>query len=120
VAQLELTPPGPGAYKVAATAERGGQRLETASGAVAVRSSGSEDADAAPRPELLRAVAEATAGGFAALPGRAMPEVALSEPEVVEVGRRRDVPLWDRAWSLLGLCLSLGAEWVLRRRWGWW
>jgi len=120
VAQLELKPPGPGAYKIAATAERGGQRLETATGAVAVRSSGSEDADAAPRPEMLRAVAEATGGGFAALPGRTMPEVALSEPEVVEVGRRRDVPLWDRGWFLLGLCLSLGAEWVLRRRWGWW
>jgi hypothetical protein len=120
VAHLELLPPGPGAYKVVASAERPGSPPDRAVGAVAVRASGPEDADAAPRPELLRAVAEVTGGGFLALPRRGMPEVKLSDPEVVEVGRRRDVPIWDRLWFLAGLCLTLGAEWVLRRRWGYW
>jgi uncharacterized membrane protein len=119
-ARIELLPPGPGAYKVVASAERPGAPGEQAVGAVAVRSSGPEDADAAPRPELLRAVAEATGGTFAALPRRGLPEVRLTDPEVVEVGRRKDVPIWDRWWYLMGLAASLAAEWVLRRRWGYW
>jgi hypothetical protein len=46
--------------------------------------------------------------------------VNLTEPEVVEVGRRKDVPIWDRWWFLAGLSVSLAAEWLLRRRWGYW
>ncbi len=118
VAHLELAPPAPGAYKVVATAERAGLPAETASGAVAVRSSGPEDSDAAPRPELLRAVAEATGGAMAQAPR--MPDVKLTDPEVVEVGRRKDVPIWDRGWFLAALVATLAGEWVLRRRWGYW
>ncbi len=88
-------------------------------GAVAARASGPEDADAAPRPELLKAIAEATGGVFSTV-DRALPEVRLTDPEVVEVGRRKDVPIWDRAWFLAGLVLSLAGEWILRRRWGYW
>jgi hypothetical protein len=46
--------------------------------------------------------------------------VKLTDPEVVEVGRRKDVPIWDRWWYLTGLAATLAAEWVLRRRWGYW
>jgi hypothetical protein len=87
---------------------------------VAVRTSGPEDSDAAPRPDLLRQVAEATGGAFSSLPSGGLPEVRLADPEVVEVGRRKDVPIWDRAAFLLLLAASLGGEWVLRRRWGHW
>ncbi len=117
---LELVPPGPGAYKVVASAERSGWPVETASGALVVRSSGPEDADAAPRPELMRGLAEATGGAFVALPHRGMPDVPLADPEVVEVGRRKDVPIWDRWWYLAALSITLSAEWILRRRWGYW
>ncbi|HET6923526.1 MAG TPA: glutamine amidotransferase [Anaeromyxobacteraceae bacterium] len=119
-ARMELLPPAPGAYKVVASAERPGGPGEQAVGAVAVRSSGPEDADAAPRPELLRAVAEATGGTFATLPRRGLPELPLTDPELVEVGRRKDVPIWDRWWYLMGLAATLAGEWVLRRRWGYW
>ncbi|HSN92177.1 MAG TPA: hypothetical protein VLS93_13180, partial [Anaeromyxobacteraceae bacterium] len=88
--------------------------------AVAVRGSGPEDADAAPRPGLLAAVAEATGGAFEALPGGSLPDLRLADPEVVEIGRRKDVPIWDRWWWLAALAAALGAEWVLRRRWGYW
>jgi hypothetical protein len=84
-----------------------------------VRSSGPEDADAAPRPELLRAVAEATGGTYSSA-DRGLPEVRLRDPEVVEVGRRKDVPIWDRGWFLAALVAALAGEWVLRRRWGYW
>lgn len=117
MARLELVPPGPGAYKIVATGEGG---TEKATGAVAVRGAGPEDADAAPRPELLSAVAEATGGRFTALPGGGLPELALADPEVVEIGRRKAVPIWDRWWYIGALALSLGGEWILRRRWGYW
>jgi uncharacterized membrane protein len=122
VAHVELEPPAPGAYKVVATARPAPGSTappEQATGAVAVRSSGPEDSDAAPRPELLRAVAEATGGRFARV-DQALPVVPLAEPEVVEVGRRKDVPIWDRGWLLGALVAALAAEWVLRRRWGYW
>src|SRR6266540_799949 len=117
-ARLELTPPGPGAYKIVATGEGGA--AETATAAVAVRGAGPEDADAAPRPELLSAIAEASGGAFEALPGGGLPDLRLAEPEVVEIGRRKAIPIWDRAWILAALALALGGEWILRRRWGWW
>jgi hypothetical protein len=116
-ARIELVPPGPGAYRVVSRAEG---VADPASAAVAVRGAGPEDADAAPRPELLQAVAEATGGAFSALPGGDLPDLALADPEVVEIGRRKAVPIWDRWWTLAGLAAVLTAEWVLRRRWGYW
>ncbi len=128
VAHLQLDPPPPGAYKVVASAApacprppcapqaKADAESQQATSAVTVRASAPEDLDALPRPELLEAVAEATGGAFS--PGERLPALRLLDPEVVEVGRRRDVPLWDRGWFLLLLAASLGAEWVLRRRWG--
>jgi uncharacterized membrane protein len=119
-ARLELPPVAPGAYKVVATGERSGAPAERAEGAIAVRGSGPEDTDVAPRPQLLREIAEATGGTFVSLPRSGLPELRLTDPEVVEVGRRKDVPIWDRWWSLAILAAALGGEWTLRRRWGHW
>ena len=120
VARFELPSPPPGAYKVVAQAERPGAPPEHASAAVSVRSSGPEDFDAAPRPELLRELAELTGGTFTPLPHRGLPDLRLTDPEVVEVGRRRDVPIWNRWWFLAVLAVACGGEWILRRRWGHW
>jgi hypothetical protein len=84
---------------------------------VAVRAAGPEDLDLAPRPGLLREVADATGGRFARVTDR-LPDLPLAAAEVVEVGRREDHPLWDRWWALALLALLVGAEWTLRRRWG--
>ena len=116
-ARIELVPPGPGAYKIVAQGEGSS---DAATAAVAVRGAGPEDADAAPRPELLSAIAEASGGAFEAIPGGGFPDLRLSDPEVVEIGRRKAVPIWDRAWVLAALALALAGEWVLRRRWGYW
>jgi hypothetical protein len=40
------------------------------------------------------------------------------DPPVVEVGRAKDKPLWDRWYYLTALVGLLGAEWFLRRRFG--
>jgi uncharacterized membrane protein len=117
-ARLELVPPGPGAYKVVAKGEGGAADVATA--AVAVRGAGPEDADAAPRPDLLSAIAEASGGAFDTIPGGDLPALRLADPEVVEIGRRKALPIWDRAWYLAALALTLAGEWVLRRRWGYW
>jgi uncharacterized membrane protein len=126
VAHVTLPPPPPGAYGLAAQAWNRcaaapcppGVPPERASGAVAVRA-GPEDLDAAPRPDLLRAVAEATGGRHTA--ARAgLPELPFVEAEAVEIGRRKDVPIWDRGWALALLATALAGEWALRRRWGRW
>jgi uncharacterized membrane protein len=117
MARVELVPPGPGAYKIVSRAEGGS---DVATGAVAVRGAGPEDADAAPRPDLLQAVAEATGGRASVLPGGGLPDLALADPEVVEIGRRKSVPIWDRWWYLAALAATLAVEWTLRRRWGYW
>jgi uncharacterized membrane protein len=124
---LRTPPPAaPGAYRVeASVATRCGPGApcpadaprERATAAVAVRAAGPEDLDVAPRPRLLREIAELTNGRFVAA-GDRLPELPLAEAEVVEVGRREDRPIWDRAWSLLALGLLVGTEWALRRRWG--
>ncbi len=119
-ARLEFPAPPPGAYKLQASAEVAGAPPERGAAAVAVRSSGAEDSDAAPRPELLRQIAEATGGTFTRLPQSGLPELRLREPDVVEVGRKRDEPLWDRWWYLAILAGALGGEWLLRRRFGYW
>jgi hypothetical protein len=64
-------------------------------------------------------VAEATGGAFS-FADHGLPAVRLADPEVVEVGRRKDLPIWDRSWYLAALLLTLAGEWVLRRRWGYW
>jgi hypothetical protein len=115
-ARIELVPPGPGAYKIVSRAESSGDQ---ATAAVAVRGAGPEDADAAPRPSLLRTVADATGGGSSnARDG--LPRLAVNDPEVVEIGQRKVVPVWDRWWTIAALGAVLAAEWVLRRRWGYW
>ncbi len=120
-ARIELPAVPPGAYKVQARAEPvPGGAPETSATALTVRGAGPEDGDATPRPELMAAIAELTGGDSNSLPGGKLPALRQLEPEVVEIGQRRDQPIWNRWWFLAGLCVSLGAEWMLRRRWGSW
>ena len=51
--------------------------------------------------------------------GGDLPDLKLADAEVVEIGRRRSVTVWDRWWYLAALAGVLGTEWILRRRWGW-
>jgi uncharacterized membrane protein len=116
-ARIELVPPKPGPYKIVAKASRNGTVLGQGEDAVAVRAAGPELSDATPRPELLKSIADVTGGLFAESP-KSLPKLPLVDPETVEVGRRKDVPIWDRAEILAVLALAIAAEWFLRRRWG--
>lgn len=117
-ARVEFAPPGVGAFKVVARAELGGVELGTGQDVIAVRATTAERGEARARPELLQEIAEITGGGSISSTARKLPEMRLLEPEVVEVGRSEDRPLWDRFWLVLLLAACLGGEWVLRRRWG--
>jgi uncharacterized membrane protein len=118
VARVSFEPVPPGAYKLRATARLEGRDLGEADDAVAVRSVGPELADASVRTELLADVARATGGRAYELPLGGLPALPLLDPPLVEVGRSKDAPLWDRWGWLIALAVLLGAEWFLRRRFG--
>ena len=116
--RLEVPSLPAGAYRAVATASLNGAEIGRAEDALAVRQSGPENEDPLPHPELLRRIAELTGGTAGEIPGRFPRIKAVHEAEQVEIGRRKEQPLWDRGLPLLLLCLSLGGEWFLRRRWG--
>ncbi|MCI0571778.1 MAG: glutamine amidotransferase [Myxococcaceae bacterium] len=117
-ARVEFPPPAAGAYKLKASATKDGQELGEAEDAVAVRSVGPELADSSVRPALLEQIAELTGGRFQVVGEGVSADVPLVDPPVVEVGRSKDRPLWDRPAALAVLVALLGAEWFLRRRFG--
>ena len=118
--RLEFPPPPPGPYKLLARAKAsdGQKPLGEGEDSVAVRAVGTELSDAAVRPALLEEIAEITGGKFYRLPRDSFPDVPLLDPPVVEVGRSKDQPLWDRWYYLAALVALLGTEWFLRRRFG--
>ncbi len=118
VVRLEFPPPAAGAYKLKATASAQGKALGEGEDAVAVRAVGTELSDAQVRTDLLEKIADATGGKAFRLPQTGLPEVPLLDPPTVEVGRSKDRPLWDRWYYLVALVTLLGAEWFLRRRFG--
>lgn len=117
-ARVSFPSPVPGAYKLRAEATRDGASLGEGEDAVAVRAVGPELSDPSVRPELMEQIAKLTGGRVQKLASGVSLDVPLLEPPIVEVGRSKDRPLWDRPWALGLLVLVLGAEWFLRRRFG--
>ncbi len=117
-ARVALPPLPPGAYKAQATARRAdGTVIGEAEDAFVVAAASREQIEAAPRPDILMAVAEATKGRMVDAADQ-LSSLPWRDPERVEVGQRTSKPLWDN-WKVLALlCLVVGAEWTLRRRWG--
>lgn len=118
VVRVEFPPPEPGPYKLKASAKLETKELGTAEDAVAVRAVGPELSDASARADILEEIAKRTGGKFFRLPQSSLPEVPLLDPPLVEVGRSKDQPLWDRWYYLVTLIVLLGLEWLLRRRFG--
>ncbi|MHB8872090.1 MAG: glutamine amidotransferase [Myxococcaceae bacterium] len=118
VARLEFAPPEPGPYKLLGQAHKDGKPLGEGEDAVAVRAVGPELSDASVRPGLLEDIARLTGGKALRLPGASLASAPLLDPPLVEVGRSKDQPLWDRWYYLAVLVGLLGFEWLLRRRFG--
>jgi len=107
----------PGVYRLTADARRGGTPLGSAESAMLVGGGDLETADPRLNVQVLERVALASGGRVVA------PEDFAS---VVEALRNR-VPaarlavtydVWHTAWAFSALVVLLGAEWILRRRWG--
>ncbi len=117
--RVEFPPPAPGAYKVVGRASKDGRSLGESSDAVAVRAVGPELADARVNSALLKELAAAAKGSFFESPGAvSLSDLPLTEPPLVEVGRSKDQPLWDRWYWLALMVLIVGTEWAMRRRFG--
>ncbi|MFO0594308.1 MAG: glutamine amidotransferase [Myxococcaceae bacterium] len=117
-ARLEFPPPEPGAYKVTGRATLEDKPLGEASDAVAVRAVGPELADARVNRSLLESLAKAAGGKYFDSTSFSLSDVPLKEPPLVEVGRSKDQPLWDRWYWLSVLVVIVGLEWAVRRRFG--
>lgn len=117
-ARIPLPPLPPGAYKATVTARRpDGTPIGEAEEAFVVAPAARELIEAAPRPDILQAIASATHGRMVD-PDESPGGLPWRDPERVEVGQRTSKPLWDN-WKVLALlCCVVGAEWTLRRRWG--
>ena len=44
--------------------------------------------------------------------------LARNEPLLLQVNRRKDVPIWSNVWILILALIIPSLEWFLRRRWG--
>lgn len=118
VARLEFPAPPPGAYKLQGRASALDKPLGEGGDAVAVRAVGPELSDVRVNGALLADIARTTGGRFFDRPSLSLSDVPLVEPPLVEVGRSKDQPLWDR-WSwLLVMVTIVGLEWAVRRRFG--
>ena len=114
--RLELSPSARGAYAIRATAEIAGRR-NTERTVVLVDPTGPEDREPAASDKLLREISRVTGGKHLGRP-KALPNLAFRQPRVLQVNWRRDEELWNRWWFLLLAVTLLGAEWLLRRKFG--
>jgi uncharacterized membrane protein len=106
-----------GVFKVAAEARRGSSAIGTAATSILVGGVDVEMTDPRLNEQLLRRIAASSGGRLlpddqlTSLPGilkAALPAASLTVP--------RD--LWHTGWSFAMILVLLGAEWILRRRWG--
>jgi hypothetical protein len=106
-----------GLYRVRADASRGAAPLGAADRSFYVGGSDREFADPRLNEGLLRRIARATGGQYAHAHDvselRAWIDAIAAAPAAAE---RRD--LWHQPWAFGMVMLLLGAEWILRRRWG--
>jgi uncharacterized membrane protein len=107
----------PGVYRLHAEARRGGGTLGAADKGMLVGGADREMTDPRLNTQVLERIALASGGGmvnprdFAALLSALHGRVPAARLAVTH-------DLWDTRWSFAALVLLLGAEWIVRRRWG--
>jgi len=117
-AGLRLPAPGPGNYRASASAVAAdGSALGSDDDVFVVGGARPEQTAAWPRPELLAALARMSNGAVVS-GGDDVAQLPRRDAHVERISRAKRIPLWDNLWSVLALCLVAGAEWWLRRRWG--
>lgn len=108
-----------GAYRVTATVVgQTGPGTPSGHGVFVIEERSSELTRGAPRSDLLAALARDTGGAALALDPSAWDEIETTDPDLVEVDRRRNIELWDNGWALAAAVVLLAADWAVRRRSG--
>ncbi len=110
-------PDQPGVYKVSAEARRGSTALGTASAALLVGGADLEMTDPRLNLQVLQRIALGSGGRvIAAGDGPALIEALSAGVPAAQIAVTHD--LWHNGWSFAVIVVLLGAEWILRRRWG--
>jgi uncharacterized membrane protein len=110
-------PEQPGVYRVSAEARRGSTALGSASAALLIGGSDLEMTDPRLNLQVLQRIALASGGRvMTAGQGAALLEALRAGVPAARVAVTHD--LWHNGWSFSAIVVLLGAEWILRRRWG--
>ena len=110
-------PDQPGVYKVSAEARRGSTSLGSASAALLVGGADLEMTDPRLNLQVLQRIAVGSGGRvIAAGDGPALLQALRAGVPAAHIAVTRD--LWHNGWSFAAIVLLLGAEWIVRRRWG--
>src|SRR5262249_38270671 len=107
----------PGTYVIRAQAVQGQEKIGLAEEPVIVEAADVEYQAPFPRPDILKALADASGGHYLDLSER-MPALEIKDTRRVEVDRTKRIPIWDTFPAFIGLLLLAGCEWWLRRRAG--
>jgi uncharacterized membrane protein len=110
-------PEQPGIYRVNAEARRGTAALGTSAGVLLVGGADLEMTDPRLNRQLLERVALAS-GGKVVNEREVGPLVQALSAGIPAARLATDRDLWHNAWSFAAIVVLLGAEWILRRRWG--
>jgi uncharacterized membrane protein len=113
-AHLELGGIGPGAYRLVGHASIDGRPLADEQTFV-VRPEGRELEDVISRDAVLKEVASASGGHFAA---GSIGDLSINKAREVRVGSLRTIEIWSSPMLLLLAVALLATEWALRRRAG--
>jgi len=107
----------PGVYRVRADAVRGSANVGSAAAAVLVGGSDPEMSDPRVNTQVLQRLALASGGRVLTRGDSAALLDRLREGSpVARLAVTHD--LWHTGWSFATIVMLLGAEWILRRRWG--
>jgi len=110
-------PDQPGVYRVSAEARRGSTTLGSASAALLVGGADLEMTDPRLNLQVLQRIALGSGGRvIAAGDGPALLEALSAGVPAARIAVTHD--LWHNGWSFAVIVVLLGAEWILRRRWG--
>ncbi|MBI5529840.1 MAG: hypothetical protein HY897_26245 [Deltaproteobacteria bacterium] len=108
----------PGAYAAELTVTKNGAEIARASREIIIDTRDPEKTVPHPNIALMKALAAASGGAVHFVPKDSLSSLRLPDRAREVVDKKEHRPLWDRAWIIPALCLTLAAEWFLRRRWG--
>lgn len=108
----------PGAYAAEVVVAKDGAEIARASRDVVIDTRDPEKVNPRPNVALMKALAAASGGAVHFIPKDSLSSLSLPDRSREVVDKKEHRPLWDRAWIIPALGLTLAAEWFLRRRWG--